>query len=167
MILQFVYVALATYALGGFLGYATHWVFHQPWSGTLYTRHLAHHERLYPASDFLSDGYRDAGRDSTAPAFAAILVAVVLPLMAVLYAFGVPAWAIAAGAVEAAVIGAANNYVHDALHVRGHFLERFRQFRRLRTAHRVHHANVRLNLGIFSFEWDRVFGTYRRPHLNE
>lgn len=167
MILEIVGTALLVYTVGGLLGYAVHWMFHQSWSGPLYRLHRMHHDRLYPAGDFLSDVYRGAGVNNTAPWFTAILVAVLAPAFLALWKLGVPGGLILFAAAESTAIGMANNWVHDSLHIRGHFLERFRAFRVWRTAHRVHHANVATNLGIFTFGWDKIFGTFRKPHVNE
>lgn len=162
---QLLATVFATYLFGSFMGWVAHWVFHRPWSGRLHRAHMAHH-LMYPRQNFLSDVYMDVGADSGTLFFTAAGIAVTAPPFAALWALGLPWWVFATVAVEGALIGAANGYVHDALHVRGHWLGRFRWFERLRILHIVHHANVRVNLGIYDFWWDRILGTYRHVTLH-
>ncbi|MBL8324216.1 MAG: sterol desaturase family protein [Rubrivivax sp.] len=152
------------YLSGGLLGYVIHWVLHQRWSGKLYRLHLTHHEVKYPSRDFLSVGeYRDAGSGNITPYFVALATIVLLPAFFALRQIGVPAWTIAVVAVEITLMAVVNDRIHDALHIKGHFLERLGFFRRCRIAHRVHHTNVKSNLSMTTFEWDRVFGTFSLP----
>lgn len=140
------------------VGYGVHRFLHHHWAGRLNRAHLNHHQQQYPPERFLSDRYRSAGADSTLYPFAVggLALAVVL--------FSCLPWAYAlALTLELAAVGAANNYVHDATHVRGHWLARFRFFRRWRNLHRVHHADMTRNYGIVTFFTDRALRTHQEP----
>ncbi len=138
-------------------GYLVHRLAHWPGGGTIYRVHRVHHERLYPSSDFLSDAYRNPPRkDSSVLGF--------LPYHLLLCALGFlflrPGVALLA-AVLASLIAWANSYVHDGLHVRSFWLERFRWFHHLRALHLQHHRDTSTNLGIFTWTWDFLLGTFR------
>ena len=53
-----------------------------------------------------------------------------------------------------------DNYFHSAFHIRDHWLQRFRWFRRLTRLHDIHHI-TNANYGISFFWMDRLFGTFR------
>ncbi len=165
MMIQFLLTTILVYFFGGFIGYAVHWMFHQPWSGVFYKVHKTHHEVKYPSGSFLSDEYRSAGKDNTSPYFILAVIILLLPFFIMLQLFSIPTWIIVTIIVESVVIGFITNYMHDSLHIRGHFFEKFRIFRKWRISHRIHHANVRYNLGIISFEWDYILKSWRRPNI--
>jgi hypothetical protein len=139
-------------------GYLVHRLAHWPGGGSLYRAHQVHHA-AYPPSDFVSDVYRAPGRKESS-------VLGFLPYHVALCALGFlilrPAVAFVV-AIAATLIGWANSYVHDGLHVRGFWLERFGWFHRLRALHLQHHRDVATNLGIFSWLWDRLAGSFRAP----
>lgn len=145
-------------------GYLIHRSLHSPWTGPAHKAHKAHHETLYPPGDFLSDKYRSPGGRSTVLLF--------LPPMALatFALFLVFSWPVAlALTAEMAAWGLLSDQVHDAFHVRGHWMEKVPGFARLRAMHEVHHHEQKLNFGIMGFMWDAVFGTvksmvrWRRP----
>lgn len=146
--------------VGTFAGWAGHWALHRPWAGPLYLAHLRHH-MLYPPSDFESVRYRGAGWKSTVFSLGTVVALLVLATLYAASRLGFSGAELGAAAAFAAVLGWAHNYVHDAFHVRGHWLGRFAAFRRLKALHRVHHKHVRKNLGIIWMDWDRAFGTIR------
>lgn len=138
------------------IGYAIHWSMHRRWSGPLWRAHQTHH-RLYTPRDFAGATYREAGRDSTAARFTAVISILVVVL------FLVFRWQVAAPlAAEIVAYALVSDLVHDATHVDGHWLGRYAWYWRLRRAHQVHHSNQRKNLGILTFLTDGVLGTYRR-----
>ena len=51
------------------------------------------------------------------------------------------------------------NYVHEAVHTRGHFLQRYAWFRHIRAMHREHHRRPSTNLGFCDPVHDAVLGT--------
>jgi sterol desaturase/sphingolipid hydroxylase (fatty acid hydroxylase superfamily) len=136
-------------------GYVLHRLLHSRWTGSLNRAHMAHHLVKYPPRDFLSPSYRRTGSDSTLLRFVIAGVAVAL-LVALLFplALSLPLLA------ELALIGGVNAYVHDSLHVDGHWLERYPWYRKWRQTHFVHHVDMTKNFGIVSFWADWVAGTY-------
>lgn len=155
-------IGAGTYAATGLLGYVVHWAIHQKWAGKAYRSHRAHHIDLYPPGRLVSDEYRDAGSKSTVWTFLlAFSPLMLLPI--IFWATGVIAWFQAAAALTAMiVVGLINDVVHDSFHVVRHPLARFiPRFAALRSRHFVHHHNMKRNFGIFSFTWDRLFGTFK------
>lgn len=140
------------------VGYGFHRLLHTRFGGPLHRAHLTHHVKLYPPRDYLSNTYRSAGADNTTYRFVAVaaLVATALALL-------LPLWASLPILAEMALVGAANSYVHDSVHVRGHWMERFRLYRRWRALHYQHHFDMSRNFGILTFLADRVAGTYQAP----
>ncbi len=138
-------------------GYLVHRAAHWRGGGALYRAHMAHHERLYPAADFLSSTYRlpPAGQSSVLGFLPYLLI-----LMA-LAALALPGRQALVFGATAIAVGWLNSALHDALHLRGHWLERHRWFLRLRALHYQHHLDMRTNLSVFSWFWDRVAGSYR------
>lgn len=139
-------------------GYGVHRFLHHPWSGPLNQAHLNHHLTQYPPERFLSTKYRSAGGDSTLIPFAVggvVLAGLLFWLLPWTYALAL--------VVELAVVGWANNYVHDATHVREHRLSRYNWFKRWRNLHRVHHAEMTRNFGIVTFFTDKALKTYQAP----
>ncbi len=143
-------------------GHLVHWLAHSPRGGALHAAHLVHHEVLYPPGDFLSATYCGprSWRQSSTVAFLPYLVL----LCALAFVLLPPGHAILASAVML-VVGRLDSDLHDALHVRGTWLERFSWFRRLRALHLEHHLDTHTNLGIHSFLWDRARGTFRPSRL--
>lgn len=147
-------------------GHVTHWVIHQPWAGRFAKAHMAHHERLYPVNDFLSDTYRKAGKDSTVWIFAVLSLPVLaLPVIAHLLGW-IGLFTMTCVIAEMLFLGWLHDYLHDAFHIRDHFLKRLPFVKglmgRLTELHRLHHVDMSKNFGIFFFMWDKVFKTLKR-----
>jgi sterol desaturase/sphingolipid hydroxylase (fatty acid hydroxylase superfamily) len=142
-------------------GYLVHWLAHRAGSGALYRAHMAHHERLYRPEDFLSDTYREPpASESSVLGFAPYLLGLIVLGAAVLR----PAQALLFAAV-AVTVGWLNSALHDALHVRGHWLEPRLWFLRLRALHYQHHLDMATIRGVFSWTWDKLLGTYRDARI--
>ena len=62
------------------------------------------------------------------------------------------------------LMGFLHDYLHDAFHIERHWLYRIpiikNWFASLVSLHYLHHVDMNSNFGIFSFFWDRMFGTY-------
>lgn len=154
VVLIVIFVALT------FLGYAFHWMFHQKWSKRFYRAHMNHHLKQYPVSNFYSDKYRDAGKDNTVVLFGLIFSPLVF-LALILTVFGyINLFLGIAILLEMAVIGFLNNSLHDSFHLKKTFWHRFSFFDKLVKLHYNHHIKMKTNFGIFSFVWDRLFGTF-------
>ena len=140
-------------------GHVTHWFIHQPMSGRFNKAHMTHHLKLYPASNYTSEKYRQPGKDSTVWIFAILSI----PMMLLPWiAFGLGFVTLIQTIIvftEMLVLGAAHDHIHDAFHIKGHWLYKFRPFRSWNILHYRHHVNMKKNFGIFFFMWDRVFKT--------
>lgn len=143
-----------------FLGYAFHMMFHQPWSGHFYKAHMNHHLKQYPATDFYSDTYRYAGRDNTVWLFGLVFAPLVITMIVLTATGAISLFLGLSILAEMGIIGWLNNSLHDSFHLRNTFWEKFSFFDRLRKLHYQHHVNMSTNYGIFSFVWDKIFGTY-------
>lgn len=160
--LLYLVVFIFTFAFLTWLGYAIHWAFHQKWSGIFYRKHFNHHFLQYPPTDLLSDTYRSPGKDNSVFLFAIcfapfVLTALLLTIFQVIpLGIGIMVF------IEMAIIGFANDSLHDAFHIRKTFWSKFWFFKRLRRLHFLHHLDTQKNFGIFSFTWDRIFGSYNK-----
>ena len=155
MALNFLIVTLAVYAVGNLLGYVVHRLLHCKWMGKAYEDHYHHHCRIYPPHDYLSEEYREPPMDADqGKYYITAFVLMCTPLLAWSWVYFV--W----GVLMALIVLKANAWVHDVLHIRGHYLERFRLFRWLREVHFQHHVDVHTNFGIFVFFPDHLFRTY-------
>jgi sterol desaturase/sphingolipid hydroxylase (fatty acid hydroxylase superfamily) len=162
--LSVVLTILVSYLVTTLFGHVVHWSLHQPWTGWLNNAHMTHHQRLYPPYDYLSDVYRQAGKDST-PKFFAIAAIPLIVAPPILWAVGaLPLPMMITILVMELVIGFLHNYLHDAFHIRKHWLYRVpvikSWFGNWVNLHWQHHIDMQSNFGIFSFFWDRVFSTY-------
>jgi sterol desaturase/sphingolipid hydroxylase (fatty acid hydroxylase superfamily) len=140
-----------------FMHLSTYWI-HRWLHATEQREHEAHHWEIYPPSNFLSYRYENPSHWATLYQFLVYGGPVALAFLAVSYWLG---WAPALhGLGSCLALGFADQYLHDAVHIRGHWLERFSWFRRLRLLHVTHHLDPESNYGICLFFADRVFRTY-------
>lgn len=158
-------VIIFSYFATTLFGYVVHWSLHQKWSGYFNKSHMAHHLKLYPPEDYLSEKYREAGADSTPKFFfLAALPTLILPTL-ILYYVGVLSWGLTLLAfVVMFGIGLMKNYLHDSFHIKNHVLTRIpiikMWFSRLSKLHYYHHVDMSKNFGISSFFWDRRFKSF-------
>lgn len=148
-------VLLAAFAAGfmawGLLEYVLHrWLLHGP-PTVARDGHLRHHA---DSEDLLSTPIFVAG--GVAYLIWALL-SMVLPSSVAAVAVG--------GTYSGYVYYSA---IHHLLHHRAFVTAKSAYFRRINLRHRVHHANARVNFGVSTGIWDRVFRTAarrpRRPH---
>lgn len=161
MLLGAVLVSILTFIALTFLGYISHWAFHQKWSGLFYRKHYTHHFVLYPIEDFVSDKYRNPKKDNSVFLFAIVFAPFVftalfltifhiIPLLFGLIILG-----------EMLIFSILNDQLHDAFHLNNSFWHRFWFFDRLKKLHFQHHIDTNSNFGIFNFAFDKILGTYK------
>lgn len=153
---------IGTLAVGTLVGWFIHWLMHQRWTGRMHRSHMTHHLKLYPHQDLLSDQYRDAGTDNGIFLFAPGITLTVLIFGGVLYLLGISLMSLAIIVGVSTIVGVLHDQVHTAFHLNETVWNRSAWFRRLRALHFYHHRNMRKNLGIMSFVWDRILGTFRK-----
>ena len=150
--------ALAVLILGvpvvSLAGYVIHFCLHHPWLGPFHRSHMAHHT-VYPENDFLSDKYREVGKDSTVWPFLAVGL-----ILAGIGAWLTPWWLWVPLAIDAALVGYLSDKVHEYTHVPS-WLEKLKVFHYLRAKHVIHHVDPKTNYGILGFTFDKIFGTFR------
>jgi len=142
-----------------------HWVLHQKFSGRFNIAHIEHHMVLYPPDDYQSDVYRETTKNG-APVFFAITAIPVIILPMVLCYLGLLSWHLMFIALAVmGIYGFLSNYLHDAFHIRNHWLNYVpiinMIFKRWTILHWIHHLFQQYNYGIYCFIFDRIFGTFR------
>jgi hypothetical protein len=159
--IDFLVALLATLVYGSFIGYWSHWLMHQSWSGPLHVAHMYHHIINYPAGDLISDEYRSSGSSSGWVSFTPFVVVAVGLACYVASLLGASLISYATILVEMAVVGVLHGVVHDRFHLRKNpLLGRWAFFWKARDLHMKHHWNMSKNMGILYFGWDKLFGSY-------
>jgi sterol desaturase/sphingolipid hydroxylase (fatty acid hydroxylase superfamily) len=160
--LMVLFTLILVFIIVSLFGYVVHRSLHQSWTGRFNKSHMAHHLVLYPPSDYFSETYRHAGKDNTFITFAFAS----LPLLAfpwVLYGLGAISLPLAILIVaEMLLIGFLHDYIHMAFHVPSNWLNRFKAVQRWNKLHFQHHVEMQTNFGIFTFFFDKLFGTYNK-----
>lgn len=159
--IAFILTSIIAFLVTTLFGQIVHWTLHQRWSGSLNKSHMTHHLALYPVSSYRSETYRDPGKDSTVKIFA--LAA--LPLLAapiLLCCLGkisvfLTLWALA----EMLTLGWLHDSIHDSFHLYKTFWSKLPWYKGWAKLHYLHHVDMQKNFGIFTFFWDRVFGTLK------
>ena len=155
--LSFVLAAIIGFVSTELIGFAVHRLAHWRGSRRLFHDHLEHHSKFYPPSRYTSERYLGDLRTSFMPWMVAVFALLDLFLISIVHwKLFVPFF------VAQATVGLLNNLVHDSFHVDGHWMARFAWHRRLKEKHRIHHENVRVNLGIYWSFFDRILGSSRR-----
>ena len=151
-----------TYVLTNLFGYIVHWSLHQKWSGPIYKSHMTHHLKLYPADDYLSDVYRNPGKDNTVKIFAiAAIIPVALLLLSSFLGF-ISISTLIVVIITLLIIAFLHNHFHDSFHIKNHWLNKLKIFRKWNELHYLHHVDMNVNYGIFTFFLDRICGTFRK-----
>jgi hypothetical protein len=162
--IAFFLTILISFFVTSLFGHVVHWALHQSWTGRVNMSHMTHHLKLYPPEDYLSEIYRNAGKDST-PKFFAIAALPLILAPIVLWLCGILPGVLAVTVlVVEGVMGFLHDYLHDAFHIKNHLLTRIPGvkviFDRWVKIHYLHHVDMGKNYGIFTFHWDRLFGTF-------
>jgi sterol desaturase/sphingolipid hydroxylase (fatty acid hydroxylase superfamily) len=160
MLLEVLLTLVLVFIVCSLFGYGVHWALHQSWAGRFNHAHMTHHQKLYPALDYRSDKYRNAGKDNTTVVFgAAALPLVAIPV--VLWLVGImPLLLMGIALGEMLLLGFLHEYIHTAFHIRGHWLNRLPAFTRWDKLHYIHHLRMDTNYGIFTFWLDRLLKTF-------
>lgn len=163
MILEVLLTVLIVFLGITFFGYFVHKALHQKWVGRFFVSHMAHHQKLYPPTDFYSETYRDPKKDNTAKFFFIMgLPLIILPI--ILFACHILSLTVfITTMISLAVFGGLNDFLHDAFHITNHWLRRFKWFQKLTNLHYIHHlGDMQANFGIYWFGWDKIFRTFKK-----
>lgn len=161
--LSIVITALIAFFGSSLFGYVVHRSLHQKWTGFLNRKHMNHHLIQYPSTDYLSDTYRDAGKDNTVFIFAVAAVPLVAApiILGVLGMLSLPCIIVAE--VIMLAMGFLHDYIHDRFHIKNHWLNNIPVIKNIfgywNHLHYLHHIDMQKNFGIFLFHWDVVFKT--------
>ncbi len=182
MIARMLEGAAAGCVFAEFVGYWLHILLHSDKIRWLSRAHMIHHLVIYApdkpqrqSTEYLRSTYGRAsvlglGLEWLGPVF--VILAVLLPTLRLLE---VRAAAQAAFVAAALAWGALMFwYMHDAMHLRGFWMESSpfwsAWFLRARRRHDIHHMDldddglIRQNFGICLFGFDRLFGTFSDEH---
>jgi sterol desaturase/sphingolipid hydroxylase (fatty acid hydroxylase superfamily) len=140
-------------------GYAVHKALHQPFLGPIHRTHDVHHKVMYTPKDYLDVSYREVPGEAQPFKYYA---GAAIPLIAAVFLF-LPVTTAIALTAELLLVAWANDWLHQKVHIKGYWLERYSWFRHLRALHWHHHVDDTKNLGIFSWFTDRILGTYEEP----
>lgn len=156
--------ALITFFVASLFGYSVHRLLHQPWAGFLNRKHMTHHLKLYPPTDYLSDKYRRAGKDNTLVIFFLAAIPIIITPI-ILGLCGVLSWVlVVVSIVVMAIMSFLHDYLHDSFHIREHFFNRIplvkHFFIRWNELHYLHHVDMTKNYGIFLFHFDYIFRSF-------
>jgi sterol desaturase/sphingolipid hydroxylase (fatty acid hydroxylase superfamily) len=155
---------LITFFISSLFGYCVHISLHQEWSGHLHQMHMKHHNILYPPNDYMSDKYRNPGQDNTVVIFAVSALPVVASPIILGFFHIIPWVLVVASLIVMVMMSFLHNYLHDAFHIRNHWLYGAPilgpWFFRLVQLHWLHHIDQGKNYGIFIFHWDHILGTF-------
>lgn len=136
------------------VGYFWHrFIEHKGYFGEEFSyRHYCHHEIEYPIHKLRTKEYKDANSWTwyVLAAGASVGIFFILPTS---YAVAtmIGSWIYAYACLL---------FFHTAFHIKGHFLWKYKWFRKLVRLHDIHHYD-NCNYGICMFFFDRLFGTYR------
>lgn len=157
---------LLTYLFVTLFGYLVHRALHQRWMGVFYASHMTHHIKLYPPSDYYSDTYRSAGKDSTSKFFTVISIPIITTLLLLGWYEILSFKLVIISLVEMLILGWFHDLFHDAFHVKNHWLNKVPlfniTFQKWNQLHFQHHSNMKRNFGIFDFIWDKAFKTFTK-----
>jgi len=163
--LVLLFIILFTFIGTTFFGYWAHKSLHMKVFKFFAKSHSVHHDVLYPITDYKSDKYRSAGKDSTV-IFFAIASLPVLAIPCLLALFGVVS--LFQMIVMLAVMlftGWLHDYVHDTFHLNKHWIHNLplinNYYQKLEKLHYLHHIDETKNFGILVFWWDKLFHTLK------
>jgi hypothetical protein len=159
-VLIILFVLALTFLFGSTSGWVVHYLLHTKTFKHLATDHNVHHS-LYTPDDFESEGrYRDAGKARSTLVFIPIITTAIAFMCIPLW-FAFNAWWIYPIVLATGVfVGWLNDYAHYAFHIKEHWLNKYKYFRRLKYLHLLHHIHPKKNQGIIWFGADRLFRTF-------
>eukprot|EP00567_Pseudictyota_dubia_P006065 CAMPEP_0197452350 /NCGR_PEP_ID=MMETSP1175-20131217/31832_1 /TAXON_ID=1003142 /ORGANISM="Triceratium dubium, Strain CCMP147" /LENGTH=305 /DNA_ID=CAMNT_0042985333 /DNA_START=1 /DNA_END=918 /DNA_ORIENTATION=+ len=158
------------YLMGLVVFHAWHWMAHQRWLlYPAYKVHMYHHWRVYPPRRFLSKVYKNDKEGRTAwssfchdgPLYGGMLLNIII-----LWTVGaINRWHdLSVAVLSYACVGSWSNWLHHALHIEGHWFERYVYFHDLRALHYTHHqGTAKHNYGFLDFGMDMVDGSLAKP----
>jgi hypothetical protein len=144
-----------------FFGWLTHLLGHRKFTGAWYRAHMGHHLQDYPASRFLSAAYINATVNNSPGYVPTILLTPFVVCAMTQVDVSLKVWMVCQ--VVAILSLYASNAFHQAYHIRGHPLERWAWFHKLRALHYFHHkGNMQHNYALSDFVLDRFNGSLIR-----
>src|SRR5579863_6263098 len=158
-LLPFLMTAVATHLVMSFAQTLMHYTLgHHPIGGKFFRNHINFHHIYYAEDHLVSQTYRDEEGDNTPFFFIPICV------VGALTYFVLPLDLFMVQVAACAASFYAHLFFDKEYHVEDSWLRRFTWFRRMQELHFAHHRHADCNFAVINFFWDRILGTYRRPH---
>lgn len=151
---------VGTLLVGTFAGWAAHLALHVM-KIKLFTRYHAAHHKLYPSTKFRSKKYVGPAFDPASLFITATVTVALFIFMATFIVVNASMTAYIAVVLIGLSVGWVHDYVHKAFHTEDHWLDRFKSFRSIRDLHCVHHGDARVNYGIVTYAWDKLFKRFK------
>lgn len=146
-------------------GYFAHKFLHYKFMGRFSKSHEVHHNELYPITDFKSDKYRGAGKDSTVIFFTITTIPIISSIILLMLVGILSLFQMLLTIATMLFFGWLHDYIHDAFHINNHWLNKIplinKHFQRLENLHYLHHVDELKNFGIYTFIWDKIFRTFK------
>jgi len=145
------------YVTAAIIGTFTHWAGHHHWSGRWFRAHtIEHHTKLYPTKRFLNDKTlvaNDGNSKYYIPTMLFPFISTYLVFHDVRSSLATGIWILCWMEIV--------DLLHDAYHMKGHWLEKYWAFQVLREVHfKHHHGDMFHNYGIFDFFVDLSMGNF-------
>jgi sterol desaturase/sphingolipid hydroxylase (fatty acid hydroxylase superfamily) len=154
---------LVSLLISSFCGYWIHRGLHSRRLSFINKGHMEHHLQHYPPKRLVTDKYLRAKWFNSGPfLFTPPFVILLAVFGGLLWLLGLPMWCLAIFGPVMLAYGLFNDAVHDSFHVKNTWLRFLPFWTKLREHHFLHHHDMKRNFGIISFEWDRVFKTFKR-----
>jgi sterol desaturase/sphingolipid hydroxylase (fatty acid hydroxylase superfamily) len=161
MITIFITIIVA-FIFSTLIGHILHWSLHKKWTGRLKRSHMSHHLIMYPPHNLSSDVYKSSGKDSSVIIFtlAALIIMCITTLVSLLLLHSISI--MITNIIVITTNGLLHNYIHDSFHLNKSWLDKFEYYKEIKRLHYIHHTNMKKNFGIFSFFYDKLFGTFKK-----
>ena len=153
---------LITFILSTFFGHWTHWALHQKWMGKAHNAHMTHHLKMYPPENLFSETYRSAGKDNSVLLFIPFAIVLLILTFCCFYSLGFNPLRYVEVVLTMIFSGWLHDYIHEKMHIINHWLFKFEFMKKLRDLHMIHHRNMDMNYGIFTFVWDKLFSSFKK-----
>ena len=159
------FIVFLIFSYGSLAGYLVHLLLHNKIVGRFAKDHTAHHN-LYTVDDFVSNKYRSAGGKASTFVFVPIITCAMALLCIPLWFLTHVWWIFAIVIIEGIFVGWLNDYIHEVIHLKKHWLHKYKWFQKLKYLHRLHHKYPHKNHGIIWFIPDKLFGTFNYDNHN-
>lgn len=120
---------------------------------------MNHHSIDYPTNNLRGAKYRGSFWGANV-----LIFTIPLLLIWTIFAAFSPLWLSTCVAIEMIIVGYANSWFHDIMHIEPNKFQNKKWFKRRQKMHDIHHYDITKNFGIIHNLFDKLFGTIRTKH---